>query len=538
LNTSLLISLFFATLASEDLTCITGGILFSQNRGSFWEIYLVISLGIFLGDLGLYGLGILSRNGLLRFNKIQKLIQRWETTDTIQKIKYHSNFAIFLSRFFPGTRLPIYLLSGFLKIPFLSFFFISFIAVSIWTLIVVYLSSILHEKILNTFQSLNPILSVSISILSFYLLIRGLSWLGSKEKRNQFWIGIQKIPRLEFWPSFIFYLPLVPYLIYLSIRFRGIRYITTVNPAIIASGIAGESKSEILRLLPEEQIAKWILINPEEIHLDKKIKDFILKKKVKFPFVLKPDKGERGFAVQKVHSIDEVLRIVKRNNFEWILQEFIPGSEIGLFYIRNPKDSQGRIFSITKKTFPKITGDGFSTVKTLIQSHPRFKFQSNTHFRNNQNRLSEIVKANESISIGEIGNHVLGCLFTDGSDLITKELSLKINKIMAKTEGIYFGRFDIRFTSDIDLKLGKKFKIIELNGATSESTNLYDPNFKIWESYRILFRQWKELYEIGHENYLEGAPLFPYLRLIEIIKNHLTYKKSFSKAEKSMDSFS
>ncbi len=39
--------------------------------------------------------------------------------------------------------------------------------------------------------------------------------------------------------------------------------------------------------------------------------------------------------------------------------------------------------------------------------------------------------------------------------------------------GLDFGRFDLRYASDEDLKAGRGFKIIELNGTMSESTNLY-----------------------------------------------------------------
>ncbi|EMO29639.1 hypothetical protein LEP1GSC170_5906 [Leptospira interrogans serovar Bataviae str. HAI135] len=41
---------------------------------------------------------------------------------------------------------------------------------------------------------------------------------------------------------------------------------------------------------------------------------------------------------------------------------------------------------------------------------------------------------------------------------------------------------------------------MELNGITSESTNLYDPSFSIWKMYKILFNQWNLLFQIGSEN--------------------------------------
>ena len=56
-----------------------------------------------------------------------------------------------------------------------------------------------------------------------------------------------------------------------------------------------------------------------------------------------------------------------------------------------------------------------------------------------------------------------------------------------------------------DLMRGENFKIIELNGVTSESTNIYDPKYSLLDAYRILFRQWRLAYEIGVENLALGA---------------------------------
>ena len=52
--------LVFATLASEDLTCIAGGILAANGVIPFAGASCACALGIWLGDLGLYGLGVLA----------------------------------------------------------------------------------------------------------------------------------------------------------------------------------------------------------------------------------------------------------------------------------------------------------------------------------------------------------------------------------------------------------------------------------------------------------------------------------------------
>lgn len=122
--------------------------------------------------------------------------------------------------------------------------------------------------------------------------------------------------------------------------------------------------------------------------------------------------------------------------------------------------------------------------------------------------------------LAEAGNHCQGVLFTDGSRLITEELTRKIDQISKTFPGFYFGRYDIRYRSDEELKMGKEFGIVELNGVTSESTNLYDPDFSLWEMYTILFKQWNLLFRIGSENRKRGVPK---TSLREIIKTVIRF---------------
>lgn len=346
---------------------------------------------------------------------------------------------------------------------------------------------------------------------------------------KNFLISSFKFPPLEFWPASLFYLPLIPYLLYLALRFRGLRYITAVNPGILASGIAGESKSEILNLIPNETVAKFQSISPKEIDPEMKIRHWIEKENLTFPIIAKPDKGERGFLVKKIHSIEECRTLLQTYPLDWIFQEYVEGPfEVGVFYYRHPGENQGKIFSITDKIFPEITGDGVSDLKTLIANHPRFKFQKETHFKHNKQGLDKILAVGETISIGSIGNHIQGCMFQDGSHWKTKEMESKLISIADSIPGFYFGRFDIRFSDSLKFQSGLGFKIIELNGATSESTNLYDPKFSIRESYSILFRQWRLLFQIGSANYQAGTPLFPFTGLYRLVKNHSKYRETFS----------
>ena len=168
--------------------------------------------------------------------------------------------------------------------------------------------------------------------------------------------------------------------------------------------------------------------------------------------------------------------------------------------MRIPSEPKGRIFSITNKTFPKIEGDGTKTLGDLVSSHERYSLQTLVFKKRHAEAWNKIVPKGETVLLCFAGNHCQGTLFEDGSHLITPALEDTIESIAQQVEGFYFGRFDIRFETDENLKAGKSFSIIELNGATSESTNIYDPSWGILRAYRVLFQQWKILFQIGREN--------------------------------------
>src|SRR5882724_9390728 len=84
-------------------------------------------------------------------------------------------------------------------------------------------------------------------------------------------------------------------------------------------------------------------------------------------------------------------------------------------------------------------------------------------------------------------------------------LTARIDEISRKLPGFFIGRYDIRFASEEYLRAGKNFQIIELNGAASEATSIYDARNSLWSAYRTLFRQWELVFAIGAENRRRGS---------------------------------
>ena len=188
-----------------------------------------------------------------------------------------------------------------------------------------------------------------------------------------------------------------------------------------------------------------------------------------------------------------------------ILQRYAGGRhEAGVFYFRIPGQARGQIFSITEKIFPRITGDGVRTIEQLIRADPRASLIANTYLRRFANRKSEILSAGEVLKLVETGNHAQGCIFRDGRHFWSEELERKINNLSRQLPGFYFGRFDIRYHDEQDFRNGRNFKIVELNGSSSEATSIYDARNSLPSAYKTLFRQWRLVFEIGAANRERG----------------------------------
>ena len=159
----------------------------------------------------------------------------------------------------------------------------------------------------------------------------------------------------------------------------------------------------------------------------------------------------------------------------------------------------GRIFSITEKIFPEIIGDGTRTIEEMILADPRASLIARRYLARFADRRHEVLPAGERLKLVESGNHAQGCIFRDGAHLWTLELEDAIDRI-SRFQGFHVGRYDIRYASDTELRRGENFQIVELNGAASEATNIYDARNSLGKAYRTLFKQWRLVFAIGAIN--------------------------------------
>ena len=94
-----------------------------------------------------------------------------------------------------------------------------------------------------------------------------------------------------------------------------------------------------------------------------------------------------------------------------------------------------------------------------------------------RHRLAEVPGPGDVIPLAELGTHCRGAMFLDGCRLETTALAERFDAIAKGFDGFYFGRFDVRAEGGIEaFQAGRGFKIVELNGVTSEATQSTTPD--------------------------------------------------------------
>ena len=520
------LAIVLATFASEDLTCVATGLVIQRGQLGVTEGILACTLGIFVGDVGLWAIGRLFGRAALAWPWAARRLQHHTLGDARVWLDRHAAGAIVGSRFLPGTRFALYVMSGILRMPVAVFSLWAFIAALLWTPTIVLLTATLGDAFVGRFTPLlgagwTARLAAGAVALG---LLQGVRMLVTKPRRVRLAARVARSLRWEFWPMWLFYAPVTIWIVLLAIWHRGLTTITAANPGMPDGGTVGESKFDILEKLPRECTIPSALVPAGTVgRRMRALAGHIERNGWLFPLVLKPDVGQRGVGVRLARNWEDASGYLAQVTEAVLVQPYHPGPfEAGVFYYRTPGCARGRIFSITDKHFPVLVGDGESTIENLVWTHPRYRLQGATFVERHRGLLTRVLAAGERFPLAMAGNHAQGTLFRDGGHLMTPALEKRIDEIARAYSGFYIGRFDIRYTDVEAFKAGRDLAIVELNGATGESTNIYDPDGSLFRAYRLLFRQWALVFTIGAANRAAGAPVSSAGRLLELVRAHLT----------------
>ncbi len=327
--------------------------------------------------------------------------------------------------------------------------------------------------------------------------------------------------RWEFWPFWFFYFPVYFYFIWLSLRERSFFFFATANPSMDFGGMIGEKKSEIFKLIPQEYYPKTVLIGECD---RSKLSHWAAE--IGFPLIAKPDIGERGRGVEVVHSDQELLDYAIRANYDFLLQEMVTYPlELGVFYVRFPKEHSGRITSIVSKEFLSITGDGHSTIRELLKERERAELQIDWKNERWTKIIEWIPERDEKLVVEPIGNHCRGTKFLNATEEADDKMNAAIDDLAKKIDGFYYGRFDLKCQSFDDLRELKNFKIVELNGVGAEPAHIYQPGFSLFEAYAIVMDHYKWMARVARENKERGIPYWSFRRGLKKLSDIRVYNR-------------
>ncbi len=324
----------------------------------------------------------------------------------------------------------------------------------------------------------------------------------------RFRITVERGWRWEFWPSWLYYLPIVCWILWLGLKHRSHMAFTASNPGLEASGMVGERKHLALAPLltnAPDLVATFILIPAGELsaRLDT-AQAFVAEHGL--PVVLKPNIGQRGRGVFVARQWQEAHDYLARFTGDVIVQRYVPGQEFGVYVARKPGQRQASILSITHKTFPHVMGDGQHTLRELILNDSRAKLISGFLLSRWAQELEQVPADNERIQLVEIGAHCRGSVFLDANHLATPELVHTLTRFLDALPGYAFGRIDLRVPSIEDFQNGQGLQVLEVNGVSAESAHIYHPGTPLWVGYRAMFRQWSLAFDIGAAHARAGAP--------------------------------
>ncbi|HJN96917.1 MAG TPA: D-alanine--D-alanine ligase [Gammaproteobacteria bacterium] len=317
----------------------------------------------------------------------------------------------------------------------------------------------------------------------------------------------------EFWPMWLMYIPVVLQWVLLAIRYRSLSLPLIANPAISLSGMVGTSKSEIFEVAGDEArkwILPWMTYEVSDADVDTQTTDVLVALRSSgfdLPIVGKPELGCRGVGVKLLKSESELQDYLKsfpsgggiqfQRLSDW-------HAEAGVFYVRHPGQDGGEITSIALKYMPYVVGDGVSTLAELVAQDPRAGELLHLYRNRHNDKWHEPVPEGEIFRLIFAASHSRGAVFRDANHLINEQLLKSLDRIFDDIPNINYGRLDVKFKDIESLQLGQDFEIIEINGGSAESINIWDRNAGLWDAITTLLRQYRTQFKLGHANRNQG----------------------------------
>ena len=165
----------------EDLVLITAGILAYEEGGSWTQTSVLMYAGVMAGDSLIFIIGRHFGSRLLAHRWARRMFSPAKQAGIEAKFERYGHMVLFVARFLPGLRAPIFCSAGAMKVPYLRFLLLDGSAALFSVPLFVWLGHWLWDKFHDDVEQLEAALARTHSLsllvtLAIVTLAIGIAW--------------------------------------------------------------------------------------------------------------------------------------------------------------------------------------------------------------------------------------------------------------------------------------------------------------------------------------------------------------------------
>lgn len=500
----LLLIIILCTFVAEDPTCLAAGLLAAEGIIGFWWAALACTVGIFIGDMVLYSLGRWLGRGALRRAPLKWIVKEHEIDRMAGWFGSPRGLLVIVSsRFIPASRVPTFVTAGILRLGLPRLSLLLFTAALVWTPVLMLLGGTLGPPFMEQFPRYKQYAAwIVLGLFAFiwfftHWVVPAMTWRG----RREIVMKVRGLMQPSLWPGWLLYLPVRLGIVLMSLRHRRLTAFASANPALgRIGGFIGDSKSLLLRPFQRDSRCCPTLALSLEDTQEERVKEAAAFAACHgFPVVFKPEVAEDGAGLRFVHTQEQLERLVRGAQEDFLLQKFIPGFEFEVVWRRNPGKDDGRIMALVHKHDVTVRGDGEQTLEELIWLDEVAVSRAHLFLRCHARDLNRVIPAGQKVTLNLTGSYGHGARCRHRADLTTVELDAAVTQFAKRFPGLHFARFDLRAASMEDLKAGR-FVVTEVGGCCHVSSLLRDESLRFSRSYAAVWGQLRACLDAGAYN--------------------------------------
>ena len=178
-----LVACGFGVPVPEDVTLVTGGVIAGLWHANVHTMFAVGMAGVLVGDGLMFTAGRVYGHKILRFRFVQRVMTPKRYAQVQEKFEKYGNWVLFIARFLPGLRTPIFISAGISgKVSYMRFLmmdgFAALISVPVW----VYLGDFGAENSEWLWHKVHQFQMVLFVFLGVVLLYVGYRWWSKRQK--------------------------------------------------------------------------------------------------------------------------------------------------------------------------------------------------------------------------------------------------------------------------------------------------------------------------------------------------------------------